>query len=181
MDEEQIVIEQKMEKRLDKFWKKYGRTLFVKARHTDLTVQPRMLVGHEINPEVLRRLIEAYLAKLTPSKILNGEVEFTGETIIIKTKDGKKLLEVTSQRIINNMRNVITSRVGMLLSATERSPKVAYIEAKEGARYSFGDIRDAVKLYLAENGKEITGSFLVDALLLLDKDKPTDNISFSTN
>lgn len=174
------MIEPIVEKGLEKFWKKYGRTLFVKARHVDLTVQPRMIVGSDVNPEVMRRLIEAYLAKMTPNQLVNGEIEFTGESLLIKNKKGQLLVEVTSRKIIDGMRNVITHRIGQLLAQTERNPKETYLPAKEDGRYCFGEIKDAVKLFLAAQGKEVTGSYLIDALLLLDQKEPS-NITFSLN
>ena len=173
----QALLEPIAEKALEKFWKKYGRTLFVKARHTDLTVQPKMLVDGEVNSEVMRRIIEAYLAKITPERLMH-EVEFIGDTLIIKDNRGKQLVEVTSRRLIDGMLNVVTHRLGMLLSRTERALKETYLSAKEGGRYSFGEIKDAVKAYLTDQGKEIRKIFLIEALILLEKQHQAPKVAF---
>lgn len=160
-----------LEKALREFWKDNGKYFIANGRHTDVFVEPRFIVGHEVNPEVAKQVIIAYLNRISPKELLEEKVIITPELIIIKDDDGQMIAEVKSQKIIDKISNKVVSRLGRELSRRERKAGGPYLEPKED--YSYGEIKMALIEFFMDMEKNDSKNLLTEAVLMLVKENGT--------
>lgn len=159
----------KLEKALELFWKDFGKPVSVNAKHTCVNVNPKFIVGNRVNPEIAKKIIGVYLSQLTSDKVVKDEVAVTGDSLKIFDK-GKLVLEVNSSRMIDSMSNGVTSEVGKELAKKQKKGgEGTYLESKDKASYTFGEIRKALVEFLMDYEKNDSKNLLKDAVLLLVK------------
>ncbi len=171
MNEEEKKLEQALkilEGALRAFWKENGKYFVANGRHTDVFVQPKFLLGREVNPEVAKQVIAAYLNKLAPEDIVRGKVIVTPDCIIIKDDDGQIIGEIESQKIINRMSNSITRRIGNELSRLESRAGHSYLEPKD--EYNYGEIKAALAEFFMDMEKYDSKNALAEAVMLFFKE-----------
>lgn len=91
---------QKLEELLKDFWRKQGKASIIAAKHTEFMVEPKIFMGDQLNPEILKLLVINYLAYASKQDSGIGNIEAGPEKIVIKTKSGKPLLIVRDKNII---------------------------------------------------------------------------------
>lgn len=154
-----------LEEALEAFWEKFNRRGPIKARHTEVAVKPKAFVNNHLNPQLERKLIEVYLAKVTLKHILAGRVTISEDLIQIKDEKGKVVAEVTSKKLINKMINQATVLLGRHFAEKEMIAKSPH------QIYSFGDIQEALIKYLSLTEKHDSKNLVREATVLLLKDK----------
>ncbi|MBN2058237.1 MAG: hypothetical protein JW782_05540 [Candidatus Saganbacteria bacterium] len=97
--EERSALE-RLEEKLKELWRKNGRASIIAARHTEFVVEPRVFIGDQVHPEILKLLVLGYLSNASAQDSGIGNVEVTPDKLIIKTPGGKELLAVRDKRII---------------------------------------------------------------------------------
>lgn len=91
---------EKLEKELKDIWVEYGHSSPIKGRHTQVVIEPQVLVGQTINNEIADILVQLYLSKLGPQNVRNGEITIKEDTMTINSDDGKPLVEIRSRKTI---------------------------------------------------------------------------------
>jgi hypothetical protein len=91
---------EKLEQELRDIWVEYGHSSPIKGRHTEIVIEPQVLVGQKINNEVADILVQLYLSRLGPQNVKNGEVTIKENVMTINSKEGKPLVEIRSKRTI---------------------------------------------------------------------------------
>ena len=153
-----------LEKALREFWKDNGKYFIANGRHTDVVIEPKFIVGHDVNPEVAKQVIMTYLSRITLEDILNEKVIITPDLIIIKDDAGQIIAEIKSRKIIDKTSNKIISRLGRELSRHERKKGGAYLEPKDD--YTFGDIKTGLIEYFMDMEKHDSKNLLAEATLI---------------
>ena len=100
-----------LEKALHDFWMDHGRILSINGKHTEVVITPRFLVGKHVNPEVARRLISVHLSQATPEDIASERIIISPEKIVIKSKNGKTVVEITDQNLISRIIGEVKGRL----------------------------------------------------------------------
>jgi hypothetical protein len=99
MENEKSALE-RMEELFKDFWKQHGNASIIAAKHTEFVVEPKVLIGDKLNPEILKLLVFNYLAQTSSQDSGAGNVEVTPEKLVIKTPKGKPLVIVRDRNII---------------------------------------------------------------------------------
>ena len=157
---EKTAIEE-MEDVLQGFWKDYGRARPIKALHTEVDIKPRIFMGSEINPEIMKLLTIVYLSQAKIEDVLSGRIIVTPEKVIIKDDSGKKIVEVSNPSLIAGMVNQVTHKLGLELASK------SYLEPKEKGYYSYGDIKDALVQFMTECEKNDSKNLIREAAKIL--------------
>ncbi len=160
------------EEQLKKFWLEKSHAPIIKAKHTEIFVEPRVFVGGEINPEIMKLVVSEYLSKVSVEDIGKGRVIITSDLIKIKDDDGTLLAEVRGKRIIDSMINKITRYLGKQLAEKTSKDGDPYLEPKEEGFYSFGDIKDALVEFLMDMERHDSKNLVRDAIILIKKTGP---------
>ena len=100
MDKEKSA-QQKLEEQLKDFWRKSGKASVVAAKHTEFVIEPKVIMGNQLHPEILQLLVENYLKKASLQDSGIGNIEATPDQLTIKTPKGKPLIVVNDKKIIN--------------------------------------------------------------------------------
>ena len=161
------------EEALRKFWLEKSKAPIIKAKHTELFVEPKIFVAGELNPEIGKLLVAEYLSKITVQDIAKGSVVITSDLIKIKDESGKLIAEVRSKKLINSMINKITNYLGRMLSEREGKEGTSYVEPSQDGFYAFGDIKDALIQFLADMERNDSKNLVRDAIILLRKENGT--------
>lgn len=164
---------QKVEAILKRFWMDKKKSRLIKARHTEVLVEPRVFVGGHVNPEISKLLIQEYLAKITVEDIARGGVIITSDRIMIYDDSRKLTAEVGGKKIIDSMINKITDFLGRELSAKTSRDGDRYVEPRQEGAYSFGDIKGALIEFLHDMEKNDSKNLVRDAIILLGTQKPS--------
>lgn len=98
---EQSALE-KIEAELKERWLQSGGASIIAARHTEFVVEPRILIGNKLNPEILRLLVLNYLQHSL--KTGGGNIEVGPDKMVIKSPRGKPLVTVRDQKLIQQFR-----------------------------------------------------------------------------
>jgi hypothetical protein len=154
---------------LRKFWREKSKTTIIKAKHTEIVVEPKIFMGGHINPEVGKLLIKEYLSNLSPEDIAKGRVVITADMIMITDDNGELIAEVRSKKLINSMINKITNFLGRSLSAKVKTDGQPYVEPRENGAYCFGDIKDALVSFLTDKQKTDSKNIVRDAIILIKR------------
>lgn len=100
MSEEKSALE-KIEELLKDIWKQSGNAHVIAARHTEFVVEPKVFIGDELNPDILKLLVINYLVQSTKQDSGIGEnIEVAPEKLVIKTSKGKPLVVVRDRKLI---------------------------------------------------------------------------------
>ncbi len=99
MSENKSALE-RLEELLKDIWRGSGSGSVIAAKHTEFIVEPKIFLGDKLNPEILKLLVLNYLAQTSRQDSGIGNIEFTGDKLIIKTPKGKPLVIVRDQKII---------------------------------------------------------------------------------
>ena len=91
---------EKLEQELRDIWVEYGHSSPIKGRHTQIVIEPQVLVGQKINNEIADILVQLYLSKLGPQNVRNGEVTIKENVMTINSDEGKPLVEIRSRKTI---------------------------------------------------------------------------------
>jgi hypothetical protein len=164
-DQNQKSCLDKVEAALNEFWTAYSRQLPIKGRHTEVTVKPRILVGDELNPQIIQKIVEVYLLKATVKHILSGKVVIADNCIQIKNDAGKVIVEITNAALIKKVINQVTVQLGRHLADKK------LVAPRPNQIYCFGDIQEALVEYLKQSEKCDSQNLLRDATVLLLKDR----------
>jgi hypothetical protein len=157
-----------LEKALSAFWKDYGKGISVNAKHTQVTVEPKFIVGNRINPEIAKRIIGVYLSQITSDKIVNEQIFINHEGIKI-FDEGELVLEIFNQRLVDSIKNKVTDQIGKELAKRQKKEGGIYMESSEKDSFSFGEIKQALAEFLIDEEKHDSKNMLKDAVLLLVK------------
>lgn len=83
------------------FWKEKGNASIIAAKHTEFTVEPKIFIGDELNPEILKLLVINYLVQSTKQDSgIGANIEVSPERLVIKTPKGKPLVIVSDRNLI---------------------------------------------------------------------------------
>jgi len=157
-----------VEKALRAFWAEHGKPLSVNAKHTQVTVEPKFIVGNRINPEIAKKIIGVYLSQITSDKVVNEEIFINHEGIKI-FDEGELVLEIVNQRLVDSLKNKVTDQIGKELSKRQKKEGGTYMESGEKESFSFGEIKQALAEFLIDEEKHDSKNMLKDAVLLLVK------------
>ena len=122
-----------LEASLEQFWKDFGHTISVNGKHTCFVIRPKMIIGGNINSEVSKKLVVVYLSQSTAEKISKGTITVTYQTVTIKNRNGKSVLEITNKKIVSEL----TVICGMQQKEAEPNTAGSYASNPFGA-YSAG-------------------------------------------
>jgi|SRR3989339_432609 len=100
MPNEKSALE-KLEDGLKSFWRKSGKASVVAAKHTEFVIEPRVFLGNQVHPEILKMLVENYLSQASRQDSGIGNIEVTPDKLIIKSPKGKPLMIVNDKKLIN--------------------------------------------------------------------------------
>ena len=157
-----------MEKALKAFWSDHGKPISVNAKHTQVTVEPKYIVGNCINPEIAKRIIGVYLSQITSDKIVNEEILINHEGIKM-FHEGEIVLEIVNQKFVDSLKNKVTDQIGKELAKRQKKAGGTYIESDDKNSFSFGEIKQALAEFLIDEEKHDSKNMLKDAVLLLVK------------
>ena len=157
-----------VEKALRAFWAEHGKPLSVNAKHTQVTVEPKFIVGNRINPEIAKKIIGVYLSQITSDKVVNEEIFINHEGIKI-FDEGELVLEIVNQRLVDSLKNKVTDRIGKELSKRHKKEGGTYMGSGDKDSFSFGEIKQALAEFLIDEEKHDSKNMLKDAVLLLVK------------
>jgi hypothetical protein len=157
-----------LEKAVKAFWADHGKPLSVNAKHTQVTVEPKFIVGNRINPEIAKKIIGVYLSQITSDKIVNEEIFINHEGIKI-FDEGELVLEIVNQKLVDSLKNKVTDQIGKELSKRQKKEGGTYIKPDEKESFSFGEIKQALAEFLIDEEKHDSKNMLKDAVLLLVK------------
>jgi hypothetical protein len=94
-------MSENLENLLKNYWRKKGNPSIIAAKHTEFVVEPKVFIGDQLNPEILKILVVNYLAQTARQDSgLGGNVEVTPDKLVIKSPKGKPLVIVRDQKII---------------------------------------------------------------------------------
>jgi len=164
---------EEIEESLRKLWLEKGKAPIIKAKHTELFVEPKVFIGGEVNPEIGKLIVKEYLSKISINEIAKGKVVITSDLIKIKGDDGKLLAEVRGKKIIDSMINKITNYLGKQLAEKTSKDGDPYVQKKETSAYAFGDIKGALIEFLMDMEKNDSKNLVRDAIVLLQKGNVT--------
>jgi len=99
MSKEKSSLE-KLEELFKEFWRERGNSSIIAAKHTEFMVEPKVFIGDQLNPEILKLLVINYLAQSSKQDSGIGNIEATPEKLVIKSPKGKPLVIVRDQKII---------------------------------------------------------------------------------
>lgn len=162
------------EEALHKFWLEKSKAPIIKAKHTELFVEPKVFVGGELNPEIGKLVIQEYLSRVRVEDIAKGSIVISSDLIKINDENGKLIAEVRSKRIINSMINKITDYLGRELAAKQSKDGDPYVAPKDG-NYAFGDIKDALIEFLHDMERNDSKNLVRDAIILLRQNNTTQH------
>ena len=91
---------EKLEDLLKDIWRRSGSGSVIAAKHTEFVVEPKIFIGDKLNPEILKLLVLNYLAQTSRQDSGVGNVEATPDKLVIKGPQGKPLVIVRDQKII---------------------------------------------------------------------------------
>jgi hypothetical protein len=157
-----------VEKALKAFWLEHGKAISVNAKHTCVNVEPKFIIGNRINPEIAKKIIGVYLSQITSDKVVSEQVIIDGDGVKI-FDEGKVVLEMVNQRMVDSISNKVTSQLGKELAKKEKKSGGKYIESSEKESFTFGEIRQALSDFLMDSEKHDSKNMLRDAVLLLVK------------
>lgn len=90
-----------LEELLKNFWRKSGNASIIAAKHTEFVVEPKVFIGDQLNPEILKMLVVNYLAQSARQDSgLGGNIEITPDKLVIKSAEGKTLAIVRDRNLI---------------------------------------------------------------------------------
>lgn len=90
-----------IEESLKVFWKENGNASVIAAKHSEFMIEPKILFGDQLNPEILKMLVVNYLAHAVKQDSGVGKnIEVTPEKLIIKTPKGTPVVIVSDKRLI---------------------------------------------------------------------------------
>jgi hypothetical protein len=99
--------EKKPEKKIDivervkRFWRKNGQNNIIAAKHTEFMVEPKILIGDQLNPQVLKLLVTHYLAQVATRQDSGvGNIQVTPDKLVIKNDKGEPLVIVRDKKVI---------------------------------------------------------------------------------
>jgi len=104
---ENVSALEKLQSLLVKIWKRHSdRQLAIKAYHCEFAVEPKMfLADGEVNPEVMKLLINLCIERAKPEDYKNGRIKVLGDKILIHDHRGNLLVEVTDQKLVAKAKN----------------------------------------------------------------------------
>jgi len=155
---------------LRNFWLENSDAPIIKARHTELFIEPKIFTHGKVNSQISKLIVKEYLATISMEDIARGKIVITADSVKIKDDNGKLIAEVKSKAIINNMINKITNYLGKALSQKGDKDGVAYVEPHEDETYAFGDIRKALIHFVVDSNKNDSKNLVRDAIVLLKND-----------
>ena len=100
MSKEKSALE-KIEESLKKTWRESGSGSVIAAKHTEFVVEPKVFIGDELNPEILKLLVINYLFNTSSQDSGMGNVDVLPDKLIIKSPKGEPLVAVHDRKIIN--------------------------------------------------------------------------------
>lgn len=159
----------RIEKALKAFWLDHGKDFSVNAKHTCVTVEPKYVIGNRINPEIAKKIIGVYLSQITSDKIVSEQILVNEDGIKI-FEEGELVLEIVNRKLVDSIKNKVTSQLGRELAKREKKSGGTYIESGEKENYTFGEIKQALAEFLVDAEKHDSKNMLKDAILLLVRD-----------
>ena len=150
-----------IEKALSAFWQDYGQGNPIKARHTEVKIQPKLFIGGKLNPQVAQKIVEVYLAQVTMEEIMNGKIVISEDAVQIKDESGKVKVEVKDKKFIKKMINQATVILGRKLAEKKMIPP------KKHQIYAYGDIQEGLIKLLNHAERNDSKNLVKDATSLL--------------
>jgi len=158
----------KLGQALKAFWKENGKPMQVNAMHTTVTVEPKFIVGNRINPEIAKKILNVYLSQVTSDSIVKEEVVIDAKGIKI-VDNGRVVMEVVNEKLVDSISNKVTEKVGHELSKRQRKTGGTYVDPKATDKYTFGEIKQALAEFLMDSEKNDSKNLLKDAVMMLMK------------
>lgn len=95
----------RLEDAIKRLWRKHNPTPIIKAKHTEISVEPMPFVRGHLNPQIAEFLVGIYVKKIKMDHLSNEQIEVTDGILRIKDKNGKLIAETTSPKIIQEYLN----------------------------------------------------------------------------
>jgi len=157
-----------VENALSAFWLDHGKPISFNAKHTCVSIEPKFIIGNRINPEIAKKIIGVYLSQITSDKVVSEQVIIGNEGIKI-FDEGEVVVEIVNQRLVDSVSNNVTDQLGKELAKRQKKSGGTYIESKEKANFTFGEIKQALAEFLMDSEKHDSKNMLREAVLLLVK------------
>ena len=91
-----------IEETIRKYWREKGNASIISARHTEFVIEPKIFIGDQLNPEILKMLVAHYLMLTSRQDSgVSGNIEVSSDKLIIKSPKGKPLVIVRDKKIIS--------------------------------------------------------------------------------
>lgn len=103
--------QQELETGLQSFWKDFGNSVSVNARHSSFTIEPKILVGGFVNPEVSKKLVWVYVSQSTEEKMRTNKIEASGTVIILRPSPNTSEVTFSSEKILNYLMEHMTTHM----------------------------------------------------------------------
>ena len=91
---------EKLQEKLLSMWKQSGKASIITGRHTEFVVEPKVIMGTKLHPDILKVIVLNYLYNTSKQDSGTGNIEASPERLVIKGADGKKLIVVRDKQII---------------------------------------------------------------------------------
>ncbi|MFC1496001.1 hypothetical protein ACFL52_01140 [Candidatus Margulisiibacteriota bacterium] len=95
----------RLEAALKKLWRKHHKAPVIKARHTEIQIEPHPFVRGHINPQMAEFLIGLYLKKVHQNNIYNDQIIVKDGVLMIKDQNGKLIAETSSPKLVKEYLN----------------------------------------------------------------------------
>lgn len=139
------------------FYQSQNKSSVIKTPQAEFMVMPKVFISKELNPEIGKEIIRAFLKKVGKKEIMEERVIITPKKITIFDRNKEPLVQVVGESIINKIGNPMTDEIGKILLNLEKREF-----------YSFGEIRDVLIKFINEKGLANNKNPLKDAIMLLD-------------
>lgn len=99
MDNNESALE-RLEKKLKELWRQSGSASVIAAKHTEFVVEPKVFLGDQMNPEILKLLVINYLIQSSSQDSGIGNIVASPDKLVIKDNKGKEVVVVHDKNII---------------------------------------------------------------------------------
>lgn len=111
-----------LEKGLRTFWKDFGQNAAINALRNRFIIEPAMLVGGMVNPEVSKKLVWIYVSQSTTDKVSRGNIQVMENAFIIRPSVGNMEITLSNKNILEFLVNLTTSKTDSGIIRTKKSP-----------------------------------------------------------
>lgn len=109
-----------LEKGLRSFWKDFGQNAAINALRNRFVIEPAMLMGGIVNPEVSNKLVWVYVSQSTTDKLSRGSIQVAKDRFVIRPSAGNMEISISNPKILGFLISLTTSKAdsGSIKTAT---------------------------------------------------------------